>query len=115
MDYGVIGLTPDEVAELRSFEQQMGRMHFLPSQVNRMVRWKLRGDEVFIKEYFGIDVEPIDGNAKQLTQMLIDDEKAINDEGYRIVKPLQREFAYHMQADGIGVTVVAVRCEIKQK
>lgn len=96
--------------EILSFEQLMIGMPFSKSQVDRMVQWKLEGDEVFFKKCFG--PEPTD--AKKLERMFLEDKDIINDEGCRIVKPMEREIAYHEQTNGIVVTFLAVRCKVKQ-
>lgn len=108
---GMIKLSSEKRNEILSFEQLMIDMPFSKIQVGKMVQWKLEGDEVFFKKCFG--PEPTD--AKQLERMFLEDKDIINDEGYRIVKPMEREIAHHEQANGIVVTFLAVRCKVKRR
>lgn len=108
---GMTKLSTEKRNEVLSFEQLMIGMPFRKSQVDRMVQWKLEGDEIFFKKCFG--PEPTD--AKQLERMFLEDKDIINDEGYRIVKPMEREIAYREQDNGIVVTFLAVRCKVKQR
>lgn len=107
---GMTKLSSEKRNEILSFEQLMIGMPFSKSQVDRMVQWKQEGDEVFFKKCFG--PEPTD--AKQLERMFLEDKDIINDEGYRIVKPMESEIAYREQTNGIVVTFLAVRCKVKQ-
>lgn len=106
-------LTDVEREKLQAFGRTMASFHFASDQVETMMRWKLSGDEVFIKECESAEPDNNE-NRKQLERMFLEEEKDINDEGYRIVRPLQREFSYYTRGYSIGVTVIAVRCRIKQ-
>lgn len=107
-------LTSVEREKLQAFGRSMASMHFTADQVDTMMRWKLSGDEVFIKECESAAPDNNE-NRKRLKRMFLEDEKDINDEGYRIVRPLQRKFSYYTRGYSIGVTVIAVRCRKRRE
>lgn len=106
------GLSTEVKERILSFERMMRGMPFSEEQVDNMIQWKLKGDEVFINRYINMNPNSAE-DVKRMERMFLEDKETINDEGYRVVKPLQREFAYHVQDNGIGVTFIAVRCKIK--